>query len=129
MKGTPFAQIPAMRGVRTAQDIGLMIDVDPTATYGAWIAYFTQPNGVPFAVAPTSVMISDIYPYMNSGQVVGMLKGIAGAAQYERMIEEPGQGYTGRMPVFMAHMMIILLIVIGNIIQFRERREREATPS
>jgi hypothetical protein len=126
IKGKDVATYPAMNGIKTARDIGLVIDISPSATYPLWISYFTQPNHVPFAVAPTSVMISDIYPFMNSGQVVGMLKGIAGAAQYEKLIREPGEGYVSRMPVFMAHVTIIALVLFGNIDEIRRRRQGES---
>jgi hypothetical protein len=122
-RGTKIEQIPAMRGIHTAQDVGMMIDVDPTATYGLWLAFFTGPFHVPYGIAPTSVMIADIYPFLNSGQVVGMLKGIAGAAQYERLVDAPGEGYRNRMPVFMAHLTIILLILVGNAGEIKRRLE------
>ncbi len=126
INGKPLSLFPVMKGVRTAKDVGLLIDVDSTSTYAVWLAYFTQPNQVPFAVAPTSVMVSDIYPFMNSNQVVGMLKGIAGAAQYERLADAPGQGYKNRMPVFMAHVTIILLILVGNVQEIQRRRKVDA---
>ena len=122
IKGTAFASIPAMKGVKRAEDVGLVIDISPTSSFSAWLMYFTGPHHVPLAVAPTSVMISEIYPFMNTGQIVGMLKGIAGAAQYERLIDEPGDGYKNRMPVFMAHAVIIGLILLGNLGEILRRR-------
>jgi hypothetical protein len=122
-RGKKISQIPAMQGIRSARDIGMMVDVDPTATYGLWLAFFTGPFNVPYGIAPTSVMIADIYPFLNSGQVVGMLKGIAGAAQYERLVGAPGEGYKNRMPVFMAHLTIILLILVGNYTEIKRRME------
>jgi hypothetical protein len=126
IKGAPLQNLPVMKGVKNAKDIGLLIDVDPTAYYLNWISYFSGPQRVPFAVAPTSVMISDIYPFMNSGQVVGMLKGIAGAAQYEKLVGIQGDGYKQRMPVFMAHVTIILLILVGNFMEIRRRKGAQA---
>jgi hypothetical protein len=123
---TPLSNVPAMKGIKSAKDIGLLIDIDPTASYLTWIQYFSGPYRVPFAVAPTSVMISDIYPFMNSGQVVGMLKGIAGAAQYEKLAGAPGDGYKARMPVFMAHVTIILLILVGNMMEIQRRKGAQA---
>ena len=122
-----LAEIPVMRGIRSARDVGLLIDFTPTASYSAWISFFTSPFNVPFAVAPTSVMISELYPFLNSGQMVGMLKGIAGAAQYERLIGVDGPGQIQRMPVFMAHVTIILLILVGNYLEIQNRRRREAS--
>ncbi|MBW3622446.1 MAG: hypothetical protein KY468_03445 [Armatimonadetes bacterium] len=125
-RGAPLAKLPVMQGIRSAKDVGMVIDVDPTATWLTWLAYFTGPFKVPYGIAPTAVMIADIYPFLNSGQVVGMLKGIAGAAQYERLVNAPGQGFLNRMPVFMAHLTIILLIILGNWSEIRRRREARA---
>jgi len=39
------------------------------------------------AVGVTAVMAADLYPYLQSGQLVGMLAGLKGAAEYEKLVD------------------------------------------
>lgn len=120
--GTPLSKVPAMKGIKTAQDIGLVVDITPSNTYGAWMAFFTSAAKVPFAVAPTAVMAADIFPFLNSGQVVGMLKGLAGAAQYEILLGDSGLGVKSMTSISMTHLLIVVLILIGNALEIKTRR-------
>jgi hypothetical protein len=39
------------------------------------------------AVGVTAVMAADMYPYLQSGQLIGMLSGLKGAAEYEKLVD------------------------------------------
>ena len=120
--GTPLARLPVMSGVKTAHDLGLVIDVSPSGTYGVLIAAMTGKYDVPLALAPTSVMVPDTYPYLKSGQVIGELRGVLGAAEYEDLIGEHALGTREMTSIAALDAYIILLIIIGNIAYFRSRR-------
>lgn len=126
-RGTPVAKLPVMQGIKTAEDIGLVIDVTPSALYETWIAFFAGPGRVKMGVAPTAVMVSDIFPYIDSGQVVGMLKGLAGAAQYESLVfgrSARERGIMWMTSVSMTHILIIALIIVGNALEIAGRKRR-----
>jgi len=129
-RGTPLSKLPVMDGIKDAKDVGLIIDVTPSALYEAWMAYFAGPGGVKMGVAPTAVMVSDIFPYLDSGQIVGMLKGLAGAAQYESLVfgkDARERGITWMTSVSMTHILIIALIILGTFLEIAARRRRTAT--
>jgi len=127
-RGTPIGQVPVMQGVRTHRDIGLWIDVAPSATYLWVMAAITDKYSKPLLLAPTSVMVPDMYPYIATGQIDGMLRGILGAAEYESLLvtnglaAERGAGTRQMTSVAALDGYIILLIIIGNIAYFRSRR-------
>ena len=54
-------------------------------------------------------------PYLQSGDLVGLLAGMSGAAQYEVLVDRPGLGLGGMDAQSISHLVIIALILIGNI--------------
>jgi hypothetical protein len=113
--GTPVSQLPIMRGVTTARDFGLVIEV--TGLSGmteSWISLIHGPYNVPFAAAYTAVMAPGYYPFMQAGQISGMLVGAKGGAEMEAAINHPGQGQAIMSAQSWAHVLIMLLIVLSN---------------
>ncbi len=126
IKGNPTATLPVLRGVHDYRQIKLVVDITGTALTGSWIAFAHQRFGAPVGAGVTSVVAMDLYPYLRTGQLVGLLNGIAGAAEYERLIEEPGQAM-GAMPgVTAVHLLMVLLVLLGNVAYFASRRHRGA---
>lgn len=124
--GTPLADLPIMADIKNAHDLGLVIDVSPSGTYAVLIAAMTGKYDVPLALAPTSVMVPDTYPYLKSGQVIGELRGVLGAAEYESLMKRPDLGTREMTSIAALDAYIILLIIIGNIAYFKSRRNGEA---
>lgn len=122
--GTPLSKLPVMDGINTAHDLGLVIDVSPSGTYNVLIAAMTGKYDVPLALAPTSVMVPDTYPYLKSGQVLGELRGVLGAAEYESLIGQPALGTREMTSIAALDAYIIVLIIIGNIAYFQSRKSR-----
>jgi len=68
----------------------------------------------------TSIQVNDVMPYVQSGQVKGIIAGMPGAAEYEALIGSPGIGTSGMDAQSIAHLVIVLFIVFGNITYFIE---------
>jgi hypothetical protein len=64
----------------------------------------------------------DLYPYLRTHQLVGLLNGIAGAAEYEKLLNAPGQGMLAMPAVTAVHLLIVLLVLVGNLAYFANRR-------
>jgi len=128
IKGTPLAQVPVMQGIKTVNDIGLIIEITPAGTVGAWIQFFqrTGDKPIPTLFCPTAVMAAEAFPYLKSGQLQGMLNGLSGAIEYEVLTGEKGFGTRASASLSYAHLLIILLIVLGNAGMFAERYLRQA---
>ncbi|HGE72204.1 TPA: hypothetical protein ENX78_15300 [Candidatus Poribacteria bacterium] len=119
----PISQIPAMRGIKNYKDISLIIDLAAGSTPEAWIAYAGSPHKVPIAAGVTAVSAVGYYPYLNAGQIVGLIGGMKGAAEYEKLVQARGRASIGMDSQSMAHLAIILLIIIANISYFVVRRK------
>lgn len=122
--GTPLIDIPMMTGVRNYDDIPLVITLAGWSAAEAWIYYAYQPFHQQVGAGVTAVMATDFYPYWNTGQLVGMLGGMRGAAEYEELIQQYGQGARGMDSQSVIHILIIVLIVVGNIAYFASGKKK-----
>ncbi len=129
---TPIEDLPMMEGVINFGDIPLVISLsagDPGALT-LWIPYVQARFSQAVGTGMTAVSAADAYPFLQSGQLVGLLGGMKGAAEYERMITEAGLS-DAETPATqamdsqsMAHLAIILLIILGNISFVLTRRSK-----
>lgn len=120
-QGVPLTQIPVMKGIKSRDDIGAVVEVTPVASAESWLGLFEANNNPPFLFAPTAVMAPTYYPYLDTGQMAGMLTGIKGAGDYEglliqnHLIEKPSFGTRAAGALSLVYALIILLIILGNI--------------
>lgn len=123
--GRPTADLPVMRGVRNYNDIALMVDLAASAIPGAWIAFAHQQYGQDVALGITAVMATDYYPYLQSDQIIGLINGLKGAAEYEVLLGLEGKqapGMLGMSAQSISHLLIIALVILGNIAYFASGR-------
>ncbi|MCF7919302.1 MAG: hypothetical protein K9N06_05260 [Candidatus Cloacimonetes bacterium] len=172
--GRKVKNLEIMKGIRNYDDLNLIIDFAASAAVFSWITYARVRFGANVAAGVTAVMAADNYPYLQSGQLVGMLAGLKGAAEYEKLVDvfaayEDEQYSDGRnfsqevikntwVPIMkktisytsgetnvqtdvelpykfkqarigmnaqsIAHIMIIVFIIIGNIGYFLSRKNK-----
>ncbi len=122
-RGTLVDQIPMMANVNRVKDFDFIFSA--SAGYPGtieWVQYAADPTGVPMSTGTTSIQVNDVMPYVQSGQVKGILAGMPGAAEYEALIGSPGIGTSGMDAQSIAHLVIVIFIVFGNITYFIETR-------
>lgn len=113
----PLTQFPMMEGVRKFGpdgQISMLMNITGQATIDLWYQYLT-PSGVKIGLGATAVMAPEQYPFLDSGQLSGLLTGMKGAAEYEQIIKAPGSGMPAMAGQSFAHLYILILIVLGNI--------------
>jgi len=132
--GRPIADLPVMEGVKTYDDVSLLIDFAAGNLPFAWIAFAGERYNQKIAAGITAVMATDLYPYLQSGQLVGVINGLKGAAEYAALLDEHyEEELTWKYPpmramnaISIAHVLIVALIILGNYQYFtRHRRRRE----
>ena len=126
-KQTMLADIPMMDGINNLKDFQFIFT--GSAGYPGtfeWVQYGGDPTGVPLSSGTTSIQVNEVMPYVQSGQVRGILAGMPGAAEYEKLIGTPGVAIQGMAAQSFAHLVIVLFIVLGNLAYFiTEKRERK----
>lgn len=124
--GKPTSELQIVKNVRNYDDIAMMVDFTGSAVYESWIMFAYQKYGCKVGAGVTAVMASDAYPFLSTGQLVGLLGGLSGAAEYEKLIDAPGDATVGMDAQSIVHILIIVLIVLGNIAYFATRRQKQA---
>ncbi len=123
--GTPVEEIPMMKSVKTARDIALVISMsmgDPGTDQ--WILYYHARYRGNLATAQTAIGAPRYYQYLQTGQLVGLIGGMKGASEYEKLVNVRGLATVGMDSQSAAHMLIIGLVILGNIIYWIERRRK-----
>ena len=125
---TAVEDIPLMKGIKNYDDIGLVVTISGSTFPDIWVAYAHERYGQKVAAGVTAVMAADYYPYLQTGQMVGLIGGLKGAAEYEKLINRPDDGLKGMDAQTIVHLFIVLMIILGNLAYiFAQRaRNREA---
>lgn len=125
--GTPLSELPMMDGIRNYDDIPLAVTFAGWSAAEAWIYYAHEPYRQRVGAGVTAVMATDYYPYLSAGQLDGLLGGMRGAAEYEELVGQRDAGSRGMDSQSVIHLLIIILIAVGNAAYFsgqrRKRRE------
>ncbi|MCB5249561.1 MAG: hypothetical protein RBS16_06210 [Candidatus Cloacimonadales bacterium] len=144
-EGRKLSSLPIMKNIKNYNEMNLIMDFSGSSAGGAWIVYARSKFGANVGAGVTAVMAADEYPYLQTGQLTGMLAGLKGAAEYEKLVEvfalkkrefsrellkDPEydnaitnpdipykfkQARIGMNAQSVAHIMIIVFILIGNI--------------
>jgi len=120
---TPLDSLPMMVGVKNFDNVEGVILITGTSGIDMWIAYANGLYNVPLACGVTGVMAADYYPYLRSGQIFGLMGGMLGAAEYEKLVGRPADAHEAMKVHVWAHIFIILFILVGNIGYFISRRK------
>jgi hypothetical protein len=125
VKGNPIRSIPMMKDIESWRDVDLVFHVTGSAGILAWVEYFQPETGIDIGSGCTAIIGPDMYPYLDSAQVIGMMAGLSGAAQYEHLMGYKGRGSRGMGSQNLAHFWIIAMMILGNVgYVFQRRRER-----
>ncbi len=137
--GTLLEEIPLMQTVHSYADVDLIVSF-ATGVIGEWWANLINAQfGTPVAVGCTAVSAPKYYAFLDSGQMIGLLGGLKGASEYEKLLtskyeelkevyNRPGS-YTatkGMDAQTVDHALIMVFILFGNTIHFLiKRREKK----
>lgn len=122
--GVLLSELPLMDSVKDYSDISFIFEIADNATADYWISIVNAGYGVPMAVGMTAVMAPKFYSFLGAGQIVGLLGGMKGAAEYEILIEQEDAAFRGMDVQSMVHFLIILLVIVGNLGFFLSGRHK-----
>lgn len=116
-RANPTASLPIMREIRDYSSVDLLVNIG--AGYPGtkeWVQQVNSRFHLPMVAGCTAVSTPEFYPYLQSGQLKGLLGGMAGAAEYERLRNEKGSATRGMDAQSLAHVFVALCIVAGNVV-------------
>lgn len=137
VEGTATDGMPLVMAIENYDDLAVVISL-ATGIIGEWWANLINAQfGVDVAVGCTAVSAPKYYAYLRSGQMIGLLGGLKGASEYEKLLidkypqalakyEEPAEkkmsAITGMDVQSIVHLIIIAFIIFGNTMYFVTRK-------
>jgi hypothetical protein len=121
-RGIRVSQIPVMKGVENFGQIALLVSI--SAGYPGtkeWVQQVVSRYHVPMVAGVTAVSAPEYYPYLQAGQLQGLLGGMAGAAEYEVLVGHPALATRGMDAQSLAHIFIAFMILLGNLAALPQR--------
>ena len=124
VSGNSLEEMPMYQDHKSLREIDLAVTNAGSGVCTWWIIYGREKIGLPVAFGVTAVMATDYYIYIQSGQTIGQMGGLRGAAEYETLLLEngrctvPGKAFVGMDVQNVAHLLIIFLVILGNIAFF-----------
>jgi hypothetical protein len=110
---------PPLQGVSGLNDFAMVVVLTDSYDTGRMWLEQIQPelsSSIPFMMVASAQAAPLLRPYLDGGQADGMVSGLAGAASYEQLRQQPGAG-TASWDAFQAGMIgSIALILIGSIV-------------
>ncbi len=119
---TPFEQLPLMDRIKTLNpnDISLIIIYESGSPgMETWMTYFPE---IPLIKASVAVEVASAARYIPTGQLKGIIPGMRGAAEYEKLILKTGVATQLMDAQSLSSLVILGLVVLGNVAHFGEKR-------
>lgn len=130
-RGTPVAEIPVMQNIKNYSSLALLISV--SAGYPGtkeWVQQVPNRFGIEMISGCAAVSAPEYRPYLDTGQLKGMITGQVGAAEYEALVKPPPTPMSARRAVggqLTGHVFMVFAILLGNVLYLlgwlRRRRE------
>src|SRR5438128_231575 len=126
-RGNDARSMHIMQGVRDYSSFPMLVNI--SAGYPGtkeWVQQVQARFHLPMVAGVTAVSAPEYYPYLQSHQLLGLLGGMAGAAEYEKARNEKGSATRGMDARSLAHYFVALCILLGNLVQWTKRRRTVA---
>jgi hypothetical protein len=117
--GRSQKEFPIMDGIYRLADFDFVFNL--SAGYPGtveWVQFAVDRFHVPVGAANTAVQAPLAYPYLDTGQLSGILGGMKGGAEFERLVGHKARATMSMTSQTMAHIFVMLFIVIGNLAFF-----------
>jgi hypothetical protein len=123
--GNKTEDLPLMKGVKNFNNIDFVYNL--SAGYPGtveWVLFAVDPYKVKLGAGNTAVQAPQVYPYLNSGQLVGLLGGMKGGAEFEIATGYPAKAVRYMFSQSVAHAVICFFILLGNFAYFATRKKK-----
>jgi hypothetical protein len=127
-RGTPYEEIPLVRNITNFEAIDYSFNLSAGFPGTVeWVQVAVDRYGLRMGAGNTAVQAPQIYPYLgqgdDEGQVIGLLGGMSGGAEFERLTGRQDKATKFMLSQSLAHVIVIAFIIIGNVAFFRSGRK------
>lgn len=124
---TPVDKLPILNRVNNFSNFAFIISLSAgTPGIKEWVMVAHDKFGIKTAGGTTAVSAPALLPYVNEqNQLYGLLGGLKGAAEYEKLIKTPGSATSGMDAQSIGHLVIIFFIILANINYYKNKKKKE----
>ncbi|RKX22572.1 MAG: hypothetical protein DRP45_11250 [Candidatus Zixiibacteriota bacterium] len=123
-RGTPYQDLPLVRNVNNFSNIDFSYNISAGFPGTVeWVQIAVDRFGLRLAAGNTAVQAPTVYPYLRAGQLVGLMGGMSGGAEFEKLTHLEGKATTYMLSQSFSHIIVIGFIIIGNVAFFRSGRK------
>jgi hypothetical protein len=140
--GNLIEDLTIMDDIYSVSDFDFVFDFSAGVPGNAeWVQYACDPKKIPLSSGCTSIMVTDAIPYVESGQLKGILAGMPGAAEYEKMVYDflqeqlnknsnlnndavltKGKAFARMSAQSVSHLLMVIFIILGNVSYYFSRK-------
>jgi len=113
--GASTAGMPIIKEFNRLGQADYMVMFEAGNSGDWWIVYGTEVHDVPVGGGVTAVVAPMYYPYLQAKQLNGIIGGLKGAAEYEKLTDVPALATSAMDSQSMVHALIFVAIVLANI--------------
>jgi len=124
--GNNIHDFEILKGVKNFDDFVFAVSISSgTPGIKEWIMSAGDNYGLKVTGGTTAVSTPGFLPYVNTGQLIGLIGGLKSVAEYEMLVGAPGTATSGMDAQSIAHLIIITFIVIGNVAWYRNKKKKK----
>jgi len=126
IRGTDYSEVPLLKNTKNFSNVDFVFNF--SAGYPGtveWVQIAVDRFGVKLGAGNTAVQAPLAYPYLGAGQLVGLLGGMRGGAEFERLTGFKAKATTFMLSQTFAHAIVIVFVILGNIAYFVTRKKEQ----
>lgn len=121
-RDTPLEDIPLMRRVPNYDSVAFIFIVSDNVAVDYWVGLVNARFGTKMGAGVTAVMAPKSLSFVQANQLVGLLGGMKGCAEYEGLLGRGARATRGMDSQSMIHLLIVVFIIMGNVGYFASKR-------
>ncbi len=124
---TPVSKLPILNRVNNFSNFAFIISLSAgTPGIKEWVMVAHDKYGIKTSGGTTAVSAPALLPYVNEqNQLYGLLGGLKGAAEYEKLIKKAGSATSGMDAQSIGHLVIIFFIILANLNYYKNKKKKE----
>jgi len=129
-RGNAYDSLPLAKSIKGMGDFAMAVTLNDGPTGGTgtheWVRQAVMAYKVPLVMGVTGVLAASNQTYVQSGDCKGILAGLRAAAEYEKLTGKKGSGTVGMDAQSIAHLLIVVFVVMGNVAMFLSQKSKPA---
>lgn len=126
--GNRTSELSLMKGVKNFDNIDFVYNL--SAGYPGtqeWVQFAVDRFHATLGAGNTAVQAPGMYPYVQTGQLLGVLGGMKGGAEYEIIGNRPARAVSYMFSQSVSHAVVVFFIIVGNLAFFATRGKRKTS--